>query len=66
MRALFKQAADRGYPPLADFHPDTTGIATFERGVIAARYADLLHSIADNSTRNATPPLITPIELAKA
>lgn len=66
MRRLFQEAANRGFPPFADFHPDTAGVATYERSVIAARYADLLHSIADKSAGNAKPPLTTPIEAAKA
>jgi glycosyltransferase involved in cell wall biosynthesis len=66
MRALFQQAADRGRPPFADFHPDTTGIAAYERSVIAARYANLLHSIADGSASNLIPPLAEQIDAAKA
>ena len=66
MRALFQQAANRGYPPFADFHPDTTGIAAYERSVIAARYADLLHSIANGGRGDATLPLAEQIEAAKA
>jgi glycosyltransferase involved in cell wall biosynthesis len=66
MRALFQQAADRGRPPFADFHLDTTGIAAYERSVIAARYANLLHSIADGSASNLIPPLAEQIDAAKA
>ena len=66
MRGLFQQAADRGSPPFADFHPDTAGVAAYERSVIAARYADHLHSIADSSAADHTTPLAAPIEAAKA
>jgi len=66
MRSLFQDAANRGLPPFADFHPDTTAIAAFERSVIAARYADLLHTIADSSAAAAAPQLAAPIEAAKA
>ena len=66
MRALFQNAAHRGLPPFADFHPDTAAIATFERSVIAARYDHLLHSIADNSTAASAAPLSTPLEAARA
>ena len=66
MRQLFLDAAIRGNPPFADFHPDTTGIAAFERGVIAARYAELLHSIADTSASAAPSHLAETIEAAKA
>jgi glycosyltransferase involved in cell wall biosynthesis len=66
MRALFQQAADRGNPPFADFHPDTTGIAAYERSVIASRYADLLHSIADTSSIGGTPQFAAPTDAAKA
>lgn len=66
MRKLFVDAANRANPPFADFHPDTTGIAAYERSVIAARYAELLHSIADTSTAGATPHPAAPIEALKA
>jgi glycosyltransferase involved in cell wall biosynthesis len=66
MRKLFEDAAHRGYPPLADFKPDTIGISNYERSVIAARYADLLHSIANSSAGNASPVLAEQIEAAKA
>jgi glycosyltransferase involved in cell wall biosynthesis len=66
MRALFQEAADRGKPPFADFHPDTAGIAAYERSVIASRYADLLHSIADSSAANQISPLAEQIDAAKA
>jgi glycosyltransferase involved in cell wall biosynthesis len=66
IRKLFQDAANRGNPPFADFRPDTTGIAAFERSVIAARYANLLHSIANNSAANATPTHPAEIETAKA
>ncbi len=66
MRRLFEAAADRGNPPFVGFRPDTAGIAAYERSVIAARYAELLHSIADSSaTGGATQPAI-PIEAVKA
>ena len=66
MRQLFLDAAARGNPPLADFHPDTTGIAAFERGVIAARYADLLHSIANDAAATTTSKPAAPVEAFKA
>jgi len=66
MRRLFQEAADRGNPPFADFHPDATGIAAYERSVIAARYAELLHSIANGSQAGAKPHPAAPIEAAKA
>ena len=66
MRQLFLDAAARGNPPLADFHPDTTGIAAFERGVIAARYADLLHSIANDAAATTTSQPAAPVEAVKA
>jgi len=66
MRRLFEKAADRGYPPFAGFHPDIAGVAAFERSVIAARYADLLHSVADGSRGEATPASAEHIEAAKA
>jgi glycosyltransferase involved in cell wall biosynthesis len=66
MRRLFVEAANRGTPPFADFNPDFTGIAAFERSVIAGRYAELLHSIADNSTSDGAMQPAAPIEAAKA
>jgi hypothetical protein len=66
MRALFLDAANRGTPPFADFHPDTGGIATFERAVIAGRYANLLHRIANGAAANTTPPVAAPVEAVKA
>ena len=66
MRKLFEDAANRGNPPFADFHPDVAGIAAFDRSVIAARYASLLHSIADNSRAGNTPPHVAEIAAAKA
>jgi hypothetical protein len=65
VRILFQDAAARGLPPFADFHPDTAAIANFERSVIAARYAHLLHSIA-NSSAAGTSLHLTPTEAAKA
>jgi hypothetical protein len=65
IRTLFVDAANRGYPPFAGFHPDVAGIATYERAVIAGRYADLLHSIASGSAAGATQ-LAAPVEAVKA
>jgi glycosyltransferase involved in cell wall biosynthesis len=66
MRQLFLDAANRGNPPFADFHPDTTGIAAFERSVIAARYAALLHSIANSPAAAGPSQHSEPIEAVKA
>ena len=66
MRRLFQEAADRGNPPFADFHPETTGIAAYERSVIARRYAGLLHSIANSSSTGCAPQRAADTEAAKA
>jgi glycosyltransferase involved in cell wall biosynthesis len=66
IRQLFLDAANRGNPPFADFHPDIQGIASFERSVIAARYANLLHSIANSATNHLSPQVSAPIEAVKA
>jgi len=66
MHSLFQDAANRGNPPFADFHPDTAGIAAYERSVIAGRYAELIHAIAGSSAAGGTPHLAAPIEAVKA
>jgi len=57
IRQLFIDAAARGDSLHSDFHPDTKRIAQYERKVLAKRYAELLHAIANKGTESGTQTL---------
>jgi hypothetical protein len=62
IRRLFLDAAARGNSLPLEFRPDTAKIAQYERKVLARRYAELLHSIAQHpmvvSSITGSPELV--------
>jgi glycosyltransferase involved in cell wall biosynthesis len=65
IRQLFVDAATRGDSLQSEFRPDTEKIAQYERKVLAHRYANLLRSIAGNTTERA-PETLTAELVGKA
>jgi hypothetical protein len=54
IQQLFVDAMIRGNLLSSEFIPDIENIEQYERKILARRYADLLHSIADNQHKHET------------
>jgi glycosyltransferase involved in cell wall biosynthesis len=64
IRQLFVDAAARGGSPIAGFQPDLEKIAQYERKVLAQRYAELLHDIAEKHSGDSSPaPVAQPARM---